>query len=131
MDKTNSTSNLLFGIFFLREQLHNFLDIFEENLYEIAKHIEYDNAIMLLETKRLMVRLVEKQLELYLNAPIEDASVFHPPKQFWLDISEIHEGRNSELIKSTLLTFDKKIMAWSYLLLVNEDTSIELSGFLL
>lgn len=131
MDKTNTTSNLLFGIFFLREQLHSYLDVFEESQHEISQQIGCQNAMVLLNTKRFMVRLAEKQFLGFRNVGVADASKFHPLVKSWLAASEIKESGNAVALKEALITFDKKVMAWCYLCMVNEDTDIELSGFLL
>ena len=131
LDKSIDTSNLLFGIFFLREQLHNYLDIFEKNLDNITKYMNYQDVTWLLKTKSLMVRMAEKQFNHCLNSPVEDASVFRPPCHMWLNSSEVNECCNSDLMREVLLTFDKKVMVWCYLIMVHEDVSIRLSGFLL
>ena len=131
MEKERYTSNQLFSIFFLREQLHSYLDVFEENHSEISQQIDYQNAMVLWNTKRFMVSLAEKQFLRFRHVAVKDASIFQTPVKLWLNASALKERRNGASIKGALITFDKKVMAWCYLCMVNEDTDMELSGFLL
>lgn len=130
MNKDTYTPHQLFGTFFLREQLHGYLDLFEENFTDLSHELEFRNIKVLLTRKRIMLGEAEKQFQVFESVVIEDASIFYPPPKIWLNAT-IMASKNINLVMDALLTFDKKVMAWCYLFMVNEDIGLEFSSFLL
>lgn len=130
MKKDTYTSHQLFGTFYLREQLHSYLDIFEERYTVLSQELEFRNVIVLLTSKRIMLGETEKQFNEFDSVIIEDNSIFNPTPKLWLNPSVL-EHKNNNLLMDALLSFDKKVMAWCYLFMVNEDIGLEFSAFLL
>ena len=62
MKKDTYTSHQLFGIFFLREQLHSYLDVFEERFVALTQELEFRNVIVLINNKRVMLGEVEEKV---------------------------------------------------------------------
>ena len=61
---------------------------------------------------------------------IEDTSIFYPLTNLWLNAA-VMASNNVNIVMDALLSFDKKVMAWCYLFMVNEDIGLEFSAFLL
>lgn len=130
MENETYTSYQLFGIFFLREQLHNYLDLLEANYFELTHGLELRKIIGLLNSKRVMLIEAEIQFRKCNAVLIEDPSLFYPPHKSWLNAA-VMTNTNSNFVLDALLTFNKKVMAWCYLILVDKDIGLELSEFLL
>ena len=130
MKKDTYTSHQLFGIFFLREQLHSYLDVFEERFVALTQELEFRNVIVLINNKRVMLGEVEEKFQEFDAVIIEDTSIFYPLTNLWLNAA-VMASNNVNIVMDALLSFDKKVMAWCYLFMVNEDIGLEFSAFLL
>jgi len=131
MGKENYTSNLLLSMFFLREQLNTYIDIFENQKPHLTKHLGHETISDLLENKRLILGLAENKYEKLLNAGIQDAALFHPPEQMWMELHDIDSCRNAQCLVQLLLEFDQKVMEWCYLFMTDEHTGLHDTGYFL
>jgi len=131
MNIDNLTSNLLFGVFFLREQLHTYVDILEIHHHHISKHVGYKTVASLLENKRLMLGLSENRLSTLMEERVKAIELFHPFKEIWLHKDVIYHSRSSVQIRGLLQEFDKFMMAWCYLFITDEHTDVDETGYLL
>jgi len=75
--------------------------------------------------------MAERQYMSMRFSPIDDAALFHPFKRAWMEDFDIKVRRYDQNIKQYLLIFDKKLMAWCYLFMTNENTNADLAGFFL
>jgi len=128
MKKENKSVFVLFGIFYLREQLHNYIDILESYSYQISEHLGSENTALLLNRKLDILYKSDKFFTLLKNADIVDKKLFEPQRILWIE--EIVTCDKKNLILN-LSKFDQSAMKWCYWFLSEDNIDVEISGFLL
>lgn len=131
MKLEDHTSNLLLGVFVLREQLHTYIDILESQGFQIERHLGHKKLVDLLENKRLMLALAETEFANLMNGGVDDTDLFHPHKFMWSKEFTMCRGPFFSSVKQGLLKYDKMTMAWCYLFMTDKDIDVHHTGFLL
>lgn len=132
MKKEDTPTFILFGIFYLREQIHNYLDVFCEYSYLLSRYSGSENAIRLFEGKQKMLRNsnhIFLQLE---YADIQDPNLFEPLKVEWIAEKALENCvDNKDAFIQKFIDFNQSTMKWCYWFLSEEKVDLKTSQFLL
>lgn len=131
MKKESAPIFVLFGIFYLREQIHNYLDVFEERAYIISRYLGAGSSMLLVEGKQKMLRNSYQLYSQLRHTDIKDPNLFEPVKMVWIDASEVEDCLDKDVILQKFIDYNQSAMKWCYWFLSEDNVDLQTSQFLL
>lgn len=115
-------------LFYLREQLHSYLDVFELHQSRLLSYIPFSLASEIIEEKLGLITALDFVLWETLPSRISNSSKFNPLRIYWLNHDQVHQCTSAYEIMELLISVELKIMnccSESLISKNSEDNSIQ------
>lgn len=129
--KNHSPSTLFFGIFYLREQLHTYMDVFTKYQYKISCFLGSENVDLILKEKKRILKEVDRVFWQMKYAPIRNPAIFAPLKNPWLTERQLEHCNAKESMVELFLETDRDLMKWCCWFLTEQPDASKTSRLLL
>jgi len=120
---------VLFGIYYLREQLHAYIEVLESQTFHVARLLGGDSAKRLLVQKQNLLNGSSRFFSQLRYADIDDPDLFNPPEMVWISVTDIENCALQEELVLYLMKYDESLMKWCYWFLSEEDINLEISRY--
>ena len=131
MEKNQETEEIFFGIFQLREQLYNYLDVIEADSHKVSHFLGYSKAKALINNKRALMKRTERRFWNLRHSDVRDEKLFGPLDEPWLYPKAFSDCTDRNEVILLLKKFEAFTMKWCHWFLAEEHISLDTSKFLL
>ena len=100
-------------LFYLREQLHNYLDVIENNSYHLNKHFRKGVLNELINEKLEVIYALDIQIKELLKYPFYESCCFKPISEHWIKEKLVAQVRNNAEAKFVLDMFESELLLWA------------------